>query len=338
VKLSNEFKVGVIAIVSIAVFIVGFNFLKGKKVFSKSMTLYAVYSDVKGLAPANQVIINGMQVGNVYELQTDKDMTRIVVTINITRDINIPKNSLALISPNPITGNTIEIRPGDSREYLKNKDTLMTDASAGLLEDLMKNVDPVLYEVKKAAGSLDTLMENINSLLSAGLKSDFSAAITNLNTLTAALAETASSLQAMMNSKTGTVTKTMNNLNSVTANLASNNGRVNSILGNLDSVSGKLAAADLENTLNKLDSAIGQLQLTLAKLNSGGGTAGKILNDPVLYDNLSSTSNKLNTLLDDFRTNPKRYLSFPLIGGKKKKEAPLSRPLPDTANAPYLNN
>lgn len=337
-KLSNEFKVGVIAIVSIAVFIVGFNFLKGKKVFSKSMTLYAVFSDAKGLAPANQVIINGMQVGNVYELQTDKDMTRIVVTLNITRDINIPKNSMALIFPNPITGTTIEIRPGDSKEYLSNKDTLTTDASAGLLEDLMKNVDPVLYEVKKAAGSLDSLMVNINSLLSTGMKSDLSATVGNLNKLSATLAETSLSLQSMMNSQTGSVAKTMNNLNSFTSNLASNNGRINNILGNLDSVSGKLATVNLEQTLNTLDSTIGELQLTLAKLNSGNGTAGKLLNDPVLYNNLSSTSNKLNALLDDFRMHPKRYISFPLIGGKKKREEPLSKPLPDTVNAPYLNN
>ena len=124
----------------------------------------------------------------------------------------------------------------------------------------------------------------------------------------------------------------------LSTNIVPFNGKINNILGNLDSASGKLAAVDLEQTLNSLDSTIGQLQTTLGKLNSGSGTAGKMLNDPVLYNNLSSTSNKLNTLLDDFRMHPKRYISFPLIGGKKKKELPLSKPLPDTVNAPYLNN
>jgi phospholipid/cholesterol/gamma-HCH transport system substrate-binding protein len=63
------------------------------------------------------------------------------------------------------------------------------------------------------------------------------------------------------------------------------------------------------------------------------------MNDPTLYNNLSSTSNKLNTLLDDFRVHPKRYISFPLIGsGKKKNQSPLATPLPDTLDAPYNNN
>lgn len=335
-KLSNEFKVGVIAIVSIVLLITGFRFLKGKKVFSKSMTLYAVYKDVKGLAPANQVIVNGLQVGTVYELQTDKDMKRIVVTLNITRDINLPSNSIALITLNPITGNTVEIKPGDASSYLKNKDTLLTEASPGLLEELMKDVDPVLYEVKKAAGSLDTLMDNINSVLDARAKSNISATLDNLNRLSATLALTSASLQEMMNSQSGALAKTMNNLNSVTGNLASNNGKVNSILSNLDSTTGKLASLNLEKTLANLDSAIREIQQTIAKLNNADGTAGKLINDPVLYNNLTSTSNKLNTLLDDFRLHPKRYISFPLIGGKKKNESPLAAPLPDTVNAPYL--
>ena len=73
-KISNEIKVGVIAIVSITVLILGFNFLKGKTFFSNSTTLYGIYGNVQKLAPSNPVIINGLQVGTVYKISTDKDM------------------------------------------------------------------------------------------------------------------------------------------------------------------------------------------------------------------------------------------------------------------------
>ena len=80
-----------------------------------------------------------------------------------------------------------------------------------------------------------------------------------------------------------------------------------------------------------------QLKTTLNKTNSKDGTIGLLLNDPTLYKNLTSTSNKINILLDDLRVHPKRYVSLSLFG-KKSNETPLSEPLPDTINAPYLKS
>jgi phospholipid/cholesterol/gamma-HCH transport system substrate-binding protein len=59
------------------------------------------------------------------------------------------------------------------------------------------------------------------------------------------------------------------------------------------------------------------------------------MNDPKLYNNLTSTSNKINLLLDDIRINPKRYVNISVFGKKQKGNA-LMVPLPDTINAPYL--
>ena len=60
-----------------------------------------------------------------------------------------------------------------------------------------------------------------------------------------------------------------------------------------------------------------------------------MLNDTRVYNNLASTVNKLNLLLDDIRTNPKRYVSISVFG-KKNSSAPLAVPLPDTLDAPYI--
>ena len=59
------------------------------------------------------------------------------------------------------------------------------------------------------------------------------------------------------------------------------------------------------------------------------------MNDAKLYNNLTATANKLNLLIDDLKTNPKRYVSISVFG-KKNKSAGLTVPLPDTINAPYL--
>src|SRR5450432_4055666 len=111
-KINNETKIGVMAIVGIVLLILGFNFLKGKSFFKKERHIYAVYQDVQGLNKSNPVVINGLQVGNINNLDGGKDMKRIVVTVNLTRNINIPSNSLAVVNPGLLGGPTLEIQLG----------------------------------------------------------------------------------------------------------------------------------------------------------------------------------------------------------------------------------
>jgi len=334
-KISNETKVGALAIVGITLLILGFNFLKGNKLFSKSLMIYGTYENIEGLTASNPVIINGFQVGTVGKIEPDPDMRRILVTFNINEDIRIPKNSIAVIAPNPLNITKVEIKLGNAGEYLKNKDTINTVASEGLLDDVMKKVDPVLYQVNKSLGTLDSLISNVNSVVDQKAKRNISDLLANLNFVTASMVQSAASLQQMLAAETGSIAKTMDNVKSITGNMASNNSKISHVISNLDSATGKLAELDLQKTLNTLESTIKELQAMTAKMNSGSGSIGLLLNDPSLYRNLASTGNKLNLLLDDIRMNPKRYLSISVFG-KKKTGEPLMQPQPDTLNAPYI--
>ena len=334
-KISNEFKVGVIAVISIAVLIVGFNFLKGKTFFSDNTTLYGMYGNVQKLAPSNPIVINGLQVGSVYRITTDKDMRRILVEMNITKDIHIPKNSIAIIRPDLLSTPSIEIKLGDDAAHLKHKDTIFTEASGGIFNDVLKKVDPVLFEVTKAVTSIDSLLVKVNSVIDPRAKDNIAGTLENLNNISAALLRSSASLNQLLNAQDGALAKTLNNANSVTANLAANNEKVNSVLTNLDKTTGNLASLDLQRTLNKLDESVNDLKAVTGKLDSTNGTAGLLLNDPTLYRNLASTANKLNTLIDDIRIHPKRYLNISVFGRKQKSD-PISVPLADTANSPYI--
>jgi hypothetical protein len=63
--------------------------------------------------------------------------------------------------------------------------------------------------------------------------------------------------------------------------------------------------------------------------NNGNGTASKLLSDPAMYIQLQSTIKSVNTLVDDFKVHPKRYISVSVFG-KKDKRTPLTKPLSDT--------
>ncbi|MEJ7626929.1 MAG: MlaD family protein [Ferruginibacter sp.] len=334
-KVSNETKVGAIAVVAVTFLILGFNFLKGKKLFSESKILYGIYGNVQGLANSNPIIINGLQVGTVYKITTDKDIRRITVELNITKDINLPKNSIAIIKPNPLGTTSIEIKLGDAIANLANKDTIYTEANAGIFNDVLKKLDPVLYEVKRAVGSIDSLLINVNNVIDPRAKYNIGATLDNLNRVTASMVASTASLNLLLNTQTGALAKTLNNMNAITGNLAGQNEKINNVVSNLDKTTTKLAALDLQKTLTTLDATINDLKAMTAKFNDSKGTLGLLMNDPSLYKNLASTGNKLNLLLDDIRSNPKRYVSVSVFG-KKQTNPPLAYPLPDTLNSPYI--
>ena len=98
-KISNETKVGALTAIAITLLILGFNFLKGKSLFDKSTQIYAVFPTVEGLTASNPVTVNGLQVGTVAKLlEKDKDVTGVIVVVNLTKDIHIPKNSVASVN------------------------------------------------------------------------------------------------------------------------------------------------------------------------------------------------------------------------------------------------
>ncbi|MEN9569581.1 MAG: hypothetical protein RL172_812 [Bacteroidota bacterium] len=333
--ISNETKIGALTAIAITLLILGVNFLKGKSINSKNTQYFAVFNDIQGLANSNPVVINGKEVGAVAGTDGGKDMRRITVTVRMKEDVNIPNDAYAIISKSLLGTVQMEIKLGNSTNLLKNGDTLKTITSGDFLGDAMKKLDPVLYQVTRATGTLDTLLGTVNSLFDPTAKNNIRQMLENLNKTTASLAISSASLQALLNSQTGAVVKTMDNVSAITGNLKNNNDKISSTLTNIETASDKLSRLELEKTLTTLNSTIQELKTTVGKVNSNQGTLGLLMNDTKLYNNLNATSNKLNLLLDDFRIHPKRYVNVSVFG-KKDKTAPLSAPLPDTINAPYL--
>lgn len=321
------------AIVGIALLVLGFNFLKGKNLFKKETHIYAVYQDVQALAKSNPVVVNGLQVGRVENLDGGKDLRRIVVTVNLTKDVNIPNNSLAVINPNLLGSPSLEIQLGNSTTYLKNGDTLLTTLSGGAFDEALKAINPVLYEVKNAVKSLDSVLHVVTGVFDVTTKNNIKSIVANLNTTTASFALSAASLRELLNTQNGALSSSLNNVNTFTANLNSNNEKLNNILENARKASAKFADIDLKNTLDTLNIAVENFKQGSEKINSKDGTLGLLLNDKKLYDNLQETANKLNILIDDIRVHPKRYVNVSVFGKKDKGDYLTSPLLDDTLKA-----
>ncbi|MEO7393522.1 MAG: MlaD family protein, partial [Chitinophagaceae bacterium] len=327
-KINNETKIGILAVVGVLALVLGFNFLKGKSLFKKEKYVYAVFEDIQGLGNSNPVVINGLQIGHIANLDGGQKLKRIIVTVELTKDVMIPTNSLAVINPSLLGSVSLEVKLGNADTYLQNGDTLLTTLSGGAFDEALKMINPVLYEVRNAVKSLDSVLHIVTNVFDPNTKNNIKGVIENLNTVTASFTVSASSLQRLLNPESGALAQSLNNVNGFTNNLVANNGKMNNIMSNAEKTSYKLANMDLQSTLNTLDSAAVQLRTGIAKINSPNGSIGLLLNDTKLYDNLSSTTNKINILLDDIRVHPKRYLTISVFG-KKDKGNYITAPLID---------
>lgn len=59
---------------------------------------------------------------------------------------------------------------------------------------------------------------------------------------------------------------------------------------------------------DQIKTTMGKVDALLDKINNGSGTVARLLNDPSLFDDLDATTREANSLLKDFRANPKKFL------------------------------
>jgi phospholipid/cholesterol/gamma-HCH transport system substrate-binding protein len=113
---------------------------------------------------------------------------------------------------------------------------------------------------------------------------------------------------------------TLENVNRFTQMLAENSGKITSTFSSLENIADTLAAADIYNSVNNLKSSLEKAAILMENLNNGQGTAGQLMTNDSLYTNLSNSLGSLNMLLQDLKTNPKRYVHFSVFGKKNIPE------------------
>ncbi|WP_153797534.1 MlaD family protein [Foetidibacter luteolus] len=333
-KISNETKIGALTAIAIALLILGFNFLKGRSLFKSGFFLYARYDNTKGLLPSHVVTINGLAVGNIYDIEpADENVKEILVTMKFKDEFNIPKNSVAVIKDNPLGSPSIEIKLGTSKEYFVSDETITTGKGAGLFDAVGSKLSPVADQLVLTLSSLDSLLRSANNILDPNTKGNLQSVIANMNAATASLVKSSASLQTLLNTETGALAHTLDNVNTFSGALAANKNRLDSTMINVQQATQNLAKADIDGVVNNLKSSVEKLNSTLAQVNSPNGTLGALINDKALYNNLNNTVRSLNTLMDDLRVHPKRYVNISVFGRKDKGDY-LTQPLPDSTNTP----
>jgi phospholipid/cholesterol/gamma-HCH transport system substrate-binding protein len=310
-KISNEVKVGVIALLTIAVFVWLFSFLKGKDFLKSTAIYYTVYDKVGGLAESSPVEINGYKVGVVRSLDfIDPVSGRLLVVFSVKKGFKLPKNTVAEIVPVSLLGGMkVQFVYGKGPGTYSDGDTIPGRLAESLTDRIDTEILPVKEKITNLIVVLDSVIKSVDEVMNPEFKKNFSETLAHLNSTT-------SSLDKALGSKEKELAATIDNINKFTKMLSDNSGKMNKTFSNLETISDTLAAADLSGSVSNLKKTLEKTSKLVDNLNKGKGSAGQFLTNDSLYTNLSGSLESLNLLLKDMKANPKRYVHFSLFGKK----------------------
>lgn len=301
-KIKRELKVGVFAVLVIAVAWWGIKWLGGQNVLLTNNIYYVYYDDVSGLQESSEVKLRGVKVGNVTDIVLERDRVLVELAVETKYEDMIPSNSIAEMGAAGLMGGVeIVIKQGDSAEPIANDGFLEGRVKPDMIGMLADGGSALIEELNATVESLHTMLD--------GNSEAITSLVANLESVTATIDKVLAS---------GQIQGALNNLSSFTDTLAENEARIDSMLANLDNFTGELAEADV---VSKLTTTVESLNGVLAEINNQEGTVGKLLNDSELYDSLNTAGNNLGLLLEDLKANPMRYVHFSLFGTSEQKIA-----------------
>lgn len=305
-KITREIKTAILVIASILLFIWGYSFLKGRDLFTSYRTLYVQYDNVEGLSASAPITLNGLVIGKVTSIQFSGASGKLEVEMQIKSDFPISKSSVATIYESGlIGGKQIMIVPNlKDRNMTVTGDHLQGNVKLGLTDMAAEKLAPLQEKLDRILSNADKMLVGINNVLDAKGQQDLKNTLTELSQTIAQFHQASEKINGL---------------------LADNKSNINGMMGdfrkvssNFSAISDSLKQANLGQTAKDLQATLRKVDEIMAGLNSGKGTAGKLLKDDALYNNFTKTSKELELLLQDLRLNPTRYVNVSLFGKKNK--------------------
>jgi len=290
---TKEVKIGITAILALAVIYTGFFFLKGINLFNDTYTYYVKINNINGLTPQSDVLVSGMKIGSVKSINYNPEERNILIAIEVNKEFTIIKGSTACLTKEMLASTKLEINlPANSYLPLEPGDTIIGKETT----DLMASASEIVPQIQNLLPKMDSILTSINTIL---IDPSIQTSIHNIEALTYELR---------------TTTNEVNNL--LAKDVPSILNKTDAICYNMEIATNNLKDIDFKGLESNVNTTMQSLQLFTNKLNNENSNLGLFLNDNSLYHNLDSTLYNASALLKDLRLQPKRYVHFSLFGRK----------------------
>ena len=288
----NEVLVGVLLTVAIAIGVLGTIWLV-RGGFRKGYPLFATFRWGENLKVGQPVRLAGVQVGYVQNVDLRDDGT-LFLTMAIDEGRKVPANALAIVEPVGIFGDAqVALRATPSAQSYSKGDTVPAGSAPPGIAALTAKADSVLAVTVNVSRSLET------QLIKEG-------GIDDVRRTLAMTADLTARLNTVAAEQSRELTLTQRRLRSTLA--AIDSGAVDSTVKSL-----RAATTNLAVLTKDFQTTSGRINSILAKVDSGGGSAAMLINDPGLYNDLRRLTTRLDSLTADFKKNPRRYINLEIF-------------------------
>ena len=299
-KKRDDVLVGIVMLVAIIVAIVGSLWL-ARGGLSKGYPLYAKFPWNSGLKQGQPVLLAGVNVGYVDEVDLRQDGT-VLTTFRVGKKYKVPAGTTATVVANGIFGDmAIALTPkGPNPNSIPPEDTVPVGPSAPGIAQITSKADSVATSVNAITTALN------KELIAAGGIQDLRKTLASTNALTLNMNRLVSQFSSIAAEQNRQLSLTQASLRRATSGIDSS--KIDSTLSNLRATSANMATltADFRGTSMKLDSL-------LSKANSGTGSIGLALNDPGAYNDVRALIQHMDSLMADIKKNPRKYINLTIF-------------------------
>lgn len=281
-EVAQQLRLGAFVLAGLTLFLIAV-FLIGSEnnVFSRTFAVIAVFKNVEGLKPGDNVWLSGVKIGTVSQVQIASE-GKVVVTLALKDNQNqfIQSDAIVSIGSDGIVGSKIVIiRPGKSHNIVSDDDTLKTISPTdtqdilNLAKDVGENTRSLTADLRTIASRINHGQGIVGELLNEGaIAREIRATVANLRSTGTQTAKASEELHALISEmRTGP---------GLLPTLISDTSYANTFSDALASI--ERVSANAGNVSEGLD------QLT-AKLNERNNAIGVLLADSATADHLRAT-------------------------------------------------
>jgi phospholipid/cholesterol/gamma-HCH transport system substrate-binding protein len=313
-----EFKVGIFMVVGMAlVGLLVLSFSQGVTFLGRSYHLRILLPSAAGLKPSADVMMSGVPIGKISDMELLPDGRSVAVGVNILSKYKIRTNAVIHSDALGFLGDQyIEVTSTNSSAPFWKDGATVIGESPFNMQEAVRSVGGLLDQARKTIVDLDRAITNVNhTVLSDQSLTNLSLSIGNVKTMTETAVRVVKNAEDLVQSNTPKV-------NAAATNLLTFSEKLNGIADDLDGL--------VVTNRAKVDQMIGNLRDTSASvkelaagLQAGKGLAGSLFKDEEMKAKLAallSNANATATAFATFGSNLNQRGIWSMVWKPKKNE------------------
>jgi len=266
----------------------------------KGIPVVVLASRADGVSEGSAVVYRGVTVGKVTSIARSSDNLHVRIGAEVEMSPPLPRDLKASIHTQSMlsTGAGIELEvvgaptaqltPGQEipatyvgMQFLPPEfSDILTDVRR---QKLVAHTDETIVALHEQLDRIGKVMSSVQDLVGdPKVQSDIRSAVSNLNSVSQRANQVADNFEKFSTD----LEKVSNNANETIIEMRKTINRTGTDVDDL--------SRSLIDDVGKMGKVLDQFQQIAAKINTGRGTAGQLVNDPALYDQLTDTARELN--------------------------------------------